>query len=221
MASASEAKRTAESHDNTHPEARDPDSVGGRLRAVAGQNAQDARNIGERTAEAAARTADTVADVTRDMTQRVADQGREAVRLGLRAVAGAQAPLADVSYDRSRRLVETTARVTDIYHDAAQRTADDVQALVGSFTSLGRGLQQYQHAYLDVLNRSLESVSRKQQDLFRANSPVELAEVQRDIYLDAVNNMLTGSTMLLQIAGQIAQEAVKPLQERARAHGRG
>lgn len=221
MPSTSEAKRSPESHDNGQPEARDPNSVGGRLRAVTGQTVQDARDIGQRTAETAARTTDAATDVARDMTRRVADQGQEAVRLGLRAVAGTQAPLAEVSYDQSRRLVEATARVTDIYHDAAQRTAEDVQALVGSFSNLGRGLQQYQHAYLDLVSRSMESVSRKQQDLFRVNSPVEFAEVQRDLYLEVVNTMLTGSTTLLQIVGQITQDAVRPLQERAQARGQG
>lgn len=219
--SSSETKKVHDSQNNNPAEARDPHSAGGRLRAVAGENVQDARNVGERTAEAAARTTDAVAEVTRDMTRRVADQGQEAVRLGIRAVAGAHAPLADVSYDQSRHLVETTARVTDIYHDAAQRTADDVHALVGSFSSLGRGLQQYQQAYLGVISRSMENVARKRQDLFRVNSAVEFAEIQRDIYLDTMNSLLTGSTTLLQIMGQIAQDAVRPLQERARAHGQG
>lgn len=221
MPNTSEAKKAPESHDSNHPEARDPNSVGGRLRAVAGQNAQEARSIGERTANSAAHTTDAAVDVAHDMTRRVADQSEEAVRLGLRAVAGAQAPLADVSYDQSRRLVEATARVTDVYHDAAQRTADDVQALIGAFSNLGRGLQRYQHAYLDLISRSMESVSRKRQDLFRVNSPIEFAEIQRDIYLDAVNSLLTGSTTLLQIVGQITQDAVRPLQERARARGQG
>lgn len=217
MPNAPEAQKAPESRDSNHPEARDPNSVGGRLRGVAGQTARDARSIGKSTAEAAAHTT----DVAADMIRRVADQGQEAARLGLRAMAGAQAPLAAVSYDQSRRVVEATARVTEVYHAAAQRTADDVQALVGSFANLGRGLQQYQHAYLDLISRSMKSVSHKRQDLFRVNSSVEFAEIQRDIYLDTVNSLLTGSTTLLQIVGQITQGAVQPLQERARARRPG
>jgi hypothetical protein len=55
--------------------------------------------------------------------------------------------------------------------------------------------------------------------VLQVNSPVKLAEIQHDIYIDVVNNLFMGSTTLLQIAGQIAQDAVRPLQERVRAHG--
>ena len=48
-------------------------------------------------------------------------------------------------------------------------------------------------------NRSMQSMASKQQNLFRANSPVAFAEIQRDIYFDAVNAMFTGSTILLNV----------------------
>ena len=191
MTNTSEAKKIHELQDQSQPEAREA----ARLRIVAAQRAQDARDIGERTAEAAARTADAATDATRDMTQRAADQ--------------------------NRRMVEATARVTDVYRDGAARTKDDVQALVGTYLSLGRGFGQYQRTYLDLVSRSMKSRARKWQDLFQAHSPVEFAQIQCDIYLDGVNNLFTGSTTLLQLAGQIAEEAVQPLQKRALAHAHG
>src|SRR4051812_27612690 len=189
-----------------------------RLSAASSQIANDTRVAAAKAAEAAVEIENAAANATSDMVHRAADQGREYARQGMRAMAAVQAPLADVSYEGSRRMVEATAGVTDIYRDTAERSAGDVQALVGAYTSIGRGCQQYQHTCLDLLSRSMQSMASKQQNLSRANSPVAFAEIQRDICFEAVNAMFTGSTTLLQLVGQIAQDAVKPLQERARAH---
>ncbi len=208
MATAPEAKRAQETQASEQSETSRP-------RVVAAQVAQDIRTASEATVEAGVRTTGAAADVMRDLTRRAADQSQEALRFGLHAVTAAQAPLADVGYDQSRRFVETTARVTDVYFDAVQRTADDVHALVGSCSTFGRGLQQYQHAYLDMLTRSMEGVSRKRQDMYRVKSPVEFAEAQRDMYMTVADDMFKGSAALLQIAGQIAKDAMRPLQQRA------
>jgi len=168
----------------------------------------------ERSAEKATRTAGAAAEVIRNLTQRVADQAQA----GLHAVVGVQAPLADVSLSQGRRLMEITTSVTVICHEAARRSGDDMLAVTESFTKLGVGLQTYQRAYLDVLSRSTEGISLKQNDMMHADSPVKLAEIQRDIYIGIVNSMFAGSTTLLQIAGQIAQDAARPLRERALAH---
>lgn len=162
-----------------------------------------------------ARTAGAAAEVIRDMTKRIADKSHQAVRLSLNAVAGAQVPLVDAGYEQSRRMVEAAARMTDIGHDGAQRTAEDLQAMIGSYYSLGRGMQRYQHAYLDLLSRSMDSVARKRQEMSKVHSTVDFAEIQRDIYLDSVNSMFAGCMTLLQIAAQISQDAMLPLQERS------
>ena len=94
-----------------------------------------------------------------------------------------------------------------------------MQALLGSYANLGRGLERYQRAYLDLLNRSVGSMVHRQQDLLRANSPVQFAEIQRAIYLEGVNALFTYNATLLNIAGEIARDTVQPLQDRARRRG--
>jgi flagellar biosynthesis/type III secretory pathway protein FliH len=217
MPSVSEPKKATESQNNNQPETRN----GGGSLPNPGQSAKDVPNIGERSAEAATRAAGAAAGIVRNLTQRVAEQAQAGLQVGLHAVAEMQAPLAAVSTNQSRQLMEITTSVTDICHEAAQRSGDDVRAVTESFHNLARGLQTYQRAYLDLLSRSIEGVSRKQHDVLHVNSPVKLAEIQRDIYIDVVNNLFAGTTTLLQIAGQIAQDAVRPLQERAQAHGKG
>lgn len=185
-----------------------------------------ATNVSEKIAGAVKGSADTAADATRrtaeiatDTAGRVADQGREATISGLRAIAGVQGPLADAGLEQSRRAMEISSRVTDVYRQAAERAAGDVRALFDSWMSVGRGVQQWQQAYFDALRRSLETVARRRQDFAQTSSPVQFAEVQRDLYVDLVNTTLTASTTLLQLTGQIAQDAVRPLHERRQRAG--
>jgi hypothetical protein len=210
MSSTTGSKRTLESQHNNPPE-----TLGGNPSLPNTEpNKKDAPINEERSAENATRTAGAAAEVIRNLTQRVADQAQA----GLHAVVGVQAPLADVSLSQGRRLMEITTSVTGICHEAARRSGDDMLAVTESFNKLGVGLQTYQRAYLDILSRSTESISLKQNNMMHADSPVKLAEIQRDIYIGIVNSMFAGSTALLQIAGQIAQDAARPLQERALAH---
>ena len=188
------------------------------------RGAEIATNVGERIVGAVRGNADTVTGATRrtadaaaETAQRATDQGREAIVSGLRAVANAQGPLADAGFEQSRRALEITSRVTDVYRQAAERAADDVHALFDSWMSLGRGLQQWQQAYADALRQSLESVADKRQDLLQSDSPVHFAEAQRDLYVDLVRNTVQASTRLLELAGQIVQDSARPLQQRAHA----
>jgi hypothetical protein len=216
------SRKTGESSERDQSDTRERS----RLTAVADQTEQEVRGVAERGADVAKRTAETVADATRrtaevaaNTTRHAADQGREATVSGLRAIAGFEGPLADAGFEQSRRVVETTAHVTDVYREAAERTAGDVHALFDSWASLGRGLQHWQHAYFDHLQQWGESIARKPQNLIQSKSPVEFAEIQRDVYVDLVSITFRASTTLLQLAGKIAQDAVRPLQERAQARG--
>ena len=158
MAETSEARKPAETGDRNQPEARDR----GRLHSVADQAGQEARQSGEKSAEALRRTAEATADATRRTAERLLMQRdvrptRAMTWLsGLRAIAGVQRPLADAGLEQSRRLVETTAHVTDVYRQAAERADVDVRALFDSWTSVGRGLQEWQRAYFDLFQRRWE-----------------------------------------------------------------
>jgi hypothetical protein len=190
-----------------------PETESGKPGEAGEKGPEAAKHTGGTTADATRRTAEAAADATRH----AAAQGNEMAMSSLRAIAGVQGPLADAGFDQSQRALDVTTRVTDVYHDAAERAAHDLDALIGSWTSLGRGLQRWQHAYFDQLQQFMGSVARKRQDLLRSNSPVEFASVQRDLYVDLVRRAFEANATLLQLTGQIAQEAVRPLQERAHA----
>jgi hypothetical protein len=191
------------------------DTEGQRMAATANRAASETRQAEEQGGQAAQHSAEVVGL----LASRALEQGREGVRQGLRTVAEAQRPVAERGYAQGQQAIETAARVSEAYRQAAERAAEDLQALAVSWTQLVRGAQQWQHAYFDMAQRALQRLGGRPQALLRAGSPVEAAQVQRDLYVETVNNAIASSSTLLQLAGQIAQDTARPLQERARLHG--
>ncbi len=185
------------------------DSVAG-AEDVLNRTADEARDIGVSVADTVARTADAAVDIT----QRVADQGREVIWLGVRAAAGVNGRLADVGYGRSHRVIGQTVRALEIYRTAAESTAEHVQALFTSWTALGRGMQELQHAWLEMLDHATDRGARKPQDILRCKSVDEVAEIQRDLWVDGVKHATEAGVTLLQIASRVTNEAMRPLQSR-------
>lgn len=190
--------------------ARTAREVAGRTDDVLSRTADDAREIGAHVADTVARTADAAVDIT----QRVAEQQRETLWLGVRAAAGVNSRLADTRYDDSHRAVASAARAMDIYREAAESTAENVQALITSAMHFGRGVQEMQQTWLHLLDQAAKRARRRPQDVLRAKSLEELAEVQRDIYIDTVNYALEASSSMLQLGGRVAQDTARPLQGR-------
>ena len=197
------------------------------LRDTVERGADTLQNTVEKGADTAERGAREGAGVAAYVTQKTGDtvrqateSGRKLAGMGLNAFSGLQTPLADVSYEEGRRLLDHTTKASDLYRGVAERTAEDVQALVMSSITLGRGLQNWQHAYLRLLNQGLQKMQRKPQDLLRARNVTEFAEIQRDLYQDFVGFAVEAGTTLLDLSARIAQEAVQPLEDRGRSASR-
>jgi len=164
-------------------------------------------------ASAEARTGAAAEQASRPI-QAATEAGEQVARIGSGAAAEAGGQFADASYDRGRRLLASTAHALDIYSDATERSAERVQALMSSALTLTRGLQKMQHAWLEILDNSMERAVHRPQDLLRCKSLTEIAEVQCDLYTDAINHAFESSSRLLELASQTAREAVRPLQSR-------
>ncbi|HTW68590.1 MAG TPA: phasin family protein [Acetobacteraceae bacterium] len=185
--------------------------------AAANQAAEEFRDMGETVADTVAKTADAAVE----MGQRVAEQGREVIMLGVRAAAGMNGRLAEVGYGRGHRVLGAAARAMQIWHEGGDNTAESLQALFSSYLRLGQGVRQMQHVWLDMLDHAVDAAAHAPQDLLRCKSLEELAEVQRNIYLGAVNRAVESSSALFQLAAQTAQQAMRPLPARAGDGGHG
>jgi hypothetical protein len=185
------------------------------------QNAEEAvQAAAEGTNEFIGNVADTVArsaDAAVDISQRVADQSREVIWLGMRAAAGMNGRLADAGYGTGQRALEQTARIWDIYGQASERTMEKLQAMFAAGLTLGRGAQLLQHTWLNLMDRSMNEAVRKPQDLLRAKTLSEFADTQRELYVGAVNQAVEASSTMLRAAERMARDALSTLENRPRA----
>ena len=202
---------TKKSRDTAAQETRAAREAPGKGDETPHHTGDELRDVGDAVAETVVRTADAAVE----MGQRVAEQGREVMLMGVRAAAGMNGRIADAGYGRSHHLLGAAARALDVYRDAGDSTAENVQALFSATMTLGRGAQQMQHAWLELLDRAVDRATHKPQDLLRCRTLEQVAEVQRDLYLDAVNHALESGTTLLQLAARTAEQAMRPLQARA------
>jgi hypothetical protein len=177
-----------------------------------------AQNGADRAKEVAQSITETVAEtanVAADLSSKAAEQSREVMMMGMRTAAGVGSRVADISFGRSHHYLASATHAMDVYRDASERSAERMQALFSSYLTFGRGLQTMQHAWLELIDHTLENATHKPQDLLRCKNVVELAEVQRDLYIDALNHAVESTSRMLDIAGRTAQDAVRPLQSRA------
>ena len=172
--------------------------------------AASAEPVAEAAAEQAKHTGRTFQAATEAGTRTASAAGNVA-KIGLSATAEAGGRMADASYDQGRRFLASTAHAMDIYSDATERSAERVQALMSSALTLTRGFQKMQHAWLEILDNSMEHAVHRPQDLLRCKSLTEIAEVQCHLYTDAINHAFESSSRLLELAGRMAEEAGRPL----------
>jgi hypothetical protein len=178
------------------------------------ETASAAQATAERGKEAAQSITESVAETAHaaaNLSSKTAEQSREVMLMGMRTAAGVGSRVADINFDRRRDLMSSAAHAMDIYRDASERSAERVRALFSSAMVIGRGLQTMQHAWLEMVDHRMEHAAHKPQDLLRCKNIVEFAEVQRDLYLDAINHAFESTGRLLDLAGRTAQDAVRPL----------
>lgn len=176
--------------------------------AATDQAADRARQANETMTDTVGETANSATN----SSMKVAASSRDAMLMGARTAAGVTGKVADISFDRGHHLLSSSAHAMEIYSGAAERSAERVQALMSSSLMLGRGIQRMQHAWLEMVDQSMERATHRPQDLLRCKTLVELAEVQRDLYTDTVNHAFEATSRLLEIASQVANDAVRPLQ---------
>jgi hypothetical protein len=189
--------------------------------------AETAKRATEQTARFGQAATDVAGKATRDATsetnrttQNGASNGQEAGQNAMQTATDAAhvaaevaGRVADISFGRGHRLVTSAAHAMDVYRDASERSVERAQALFSSYVTFGRGLHDMRHVWLEIVDHTLENAKHKPQNLLRCKNMVELAEVQRDLYLGAVNQALESTSRLMEIAGRTVQDAVRPLQQ--------
>jgi Phasin protein len=174
------------------------------------------RNGADHSKDTSRLTAETVAEAVNSAaaSSKVVEEAREATTARARRVANVSGDVANIASDRGHNLLTSATHTMDIYRDASERSADGIQALFSSWMAMGRGLQQIQHACLEIFDQSMEHVAHKPRDLLHCKTIGEVAEMQRDLYVDSVSQAITSSGRLLEMMNNTARDAMRPLQNR-------
>ena len=144
------------------------------------------RGAADRPVQAAREIMEKSADAVAQSADTLADVTRHAANQG-----------EDVVRSGLRTFAEAQPLANANYAHGRRVVNTGAPSLVGYYTQIGRGFLQMQQSYFDVLRRSME-----------------VAEVQRDLYRNAVTATIEATRTVLQSAAQGAQRAVQPLQGR-------
>jgi hypothetical protein len=155
---------------------------------------------GSRVAAHGKQAADTVARETSESAQRVAEGQRRVV---------------DALSEQSDRTFDAVSKANEIYRDAHGTHSEDVSALLNSYSTVAKGFQEIQRAWLETLQKSLQTGVKAPQ-MLRWSSFSEMAQSHRDLLRESMETLLEGNARVLRIAGRTAEEAARPIEGRAR-----
>ena len=143
-------------------------------------------------------------------TQRTMDTGGQAVRRGLEEVGQGAQSLAEASADQFARMGEMMA-------DAARDAAENARMMVTFSNFANDGVRGMQEAASNMLQRVVQTNVRAMQELVQQASLGEAASRQQRFIREYLQTMVQGSAEMVRAAQELANEAVRPLEEQARA----
>jgi hypothetical protein len=145
-------------------------------------------------------------------TSRVVGQEREIAE----KVMDSHRKIADQITEQGGRTLESVAEASEIYRDATGAHTEDMSALLSSYSVVAKGMQDIQRAWLDSVQKSVQTGAKAPQDMMRATTLSELARIQRDLMRQGMEVLLEGNAKMLRLAGKIAEDAARPIEDRAR-----
>lgn len=138
--------------------------------------------------------------------QRSVDAGGEAARRGLETMGQGAQNLAEAGADQFERLGEMMA-------DAARDAAENARLMVSYATFTNEGLRGMQQAATSLLERVVQTNIRAMQGLMQQANMGSMASVQQRIVREYLQAMTEGSAEMVRAAQQLANEAVRPLEQ--------
>jgi hypothetical protein len=145
-------------------------------------------------------------------TSRIVGQEREMAE----KVVDSQRRIADTMTEQGGRTLEAVAQASEIYRDATGAQTEDMSALLSSYSVVAKGMQEMQRVWLDSIQKSVQTAAKAPQTMLRSTTLSELARTHRDLMREGMEVLLDGNARMLRIAGKIAEDAARPIEDRAR-----
>jgi len=155
-----------------------------------------------------------IAAHTKHATETAARDTAETARETTRRLGETQAQMADTIAEQSGRTIDAVNRATEIYRDATSAHSEDFAALLSSYSTVAKGLQEIQNVWLETLQRSLQNSVQAPQRL-RWSTFSEIAQSHRDMLRESMGQLLETNARVLRIAGKTAEDAARPIEGRS------
>ena len=177
--------------------------------AQAKRQADEAEQAAE-AQRAAVRAQKTADRITREATEKVVDtiaDGAASVHDNTRKVTAS-------IMERVQHAASETRNAMTVYSDSAQTIADDLQAIRATTAVSVEGMSEIYSAWMDWYSKAASTNANASQQLFRCNTFMQVAELQRQFVTTAMRNWMEGSTKVLQITQRASKQALRPLDGR-------
>ncbi len=167
-----------------------------------------ASNAGQELAHHAIDEATEAAGIHEPFTEPTAEAAPADARVeGETAVAATHAAasvaekLTDQANANGHAMLRSAMPFLDIYRDAARRSADHMQSLVGAWMTVSLEIQATQLTLLESVGRTLVSATGK---------PTEVWQVQRQLYVKALDTAVDSTNRLMALASRSARADTQP-----------
>jgi len=120
----------------------------------------------------------------------------------------------DASATATDNAAATMIKASEIQKESAEFTADRLRTLASAYVSYAHGMQSMQRAFVDLCHRSFELTQRTTRELIRCTSASDVAELQREMLCEGMDEFFEGSAKILKAASKATDDAVRPLEEK-------
>jgi hypothetical protein len=197
-------------------------------KALADEESQSKPKEGERAALEDTQAVREAASLPARGAETASDTSKLALQAGgAMAEAGAQAG-AEITRESTRQAAELTKRtassVTGIlqrYDEASRPVGAAVRTLSVLPAFAADTAREVNGAWVDWLNRSMETTARASQELARSTTPLQFAEAQSRFVQDSLQAMIETGNRLAQISLRSPKQLIDQIEDRSRGAERG
>jgi hypothetical protein len=148
----------------------------------------------------------------KSQASRVIGQEREIAE----KVVDSQRRIADTLTEQGGRTLESVAQAGEILRDATGAHTEDMTALLSSYSVVAKGMQEMQRTWFDAVQKSVQATAKAPETMMRCTTLSDLARTHSDLMRQGMEVLLDGNARLLRLAGKIAEDAARPIEDRAR-----
>jgi hypothetical protein len=139
------------------------------------------------------------------------DQGQDFIRLAIEAVTQTQAPIAERSLAETMRLSDGFGRIANLYFQFAEDALSRANTLAQSYGEIGDALGQWPKLAAEMADSAMKRLANVPQELTQYHTPSEFVRWQTETMRNAMENMVAAHLAMWRFAGEIAENAAKPL----------